>query len=61
MDFELEVGAILGGPGNPTGRPLKVNDAEYSLFGLVLLNDWSARDVQGWEYVPLGPFTSKNL
>jgi fumarylacetoacetase len=49
LDIELEVGAFLGGPANQLGLPLKVNEAEDRVFGLVLLNDWSARDIQGWE------------
>lgn len=61
LDIELEVGAFLGGPANTLGEPLKVDSAEDRVFGLVLLNDWSARDVQGWEYVPLGPFGAKNF
>lgn len=60
FDIELEVGAVLGGPANKLGYPINVNEAEDRLFGLVLLNDWSARDIQGWEYVPLGPFGAKN-
>jgi fumarylacetoacetase len=48
------------GPGNELGRPIPLEEAEDHIFGLVLLNDWSARDVQRWEYVPLGPFNSKN-
>jgi fumarylacetoacetase len=43
------------------GDPIPVNEADESLFGLVLLNDWSARDIQAWEYVPLGPFNAKNF
>lgn len=61
LDFELEVGAFLGGAPNKQGHPIKVNEAERRLFGLVLLNDWSARDIQTWEYVPLGPFNAKNF
>jgi fumarylacetoacetase len=61
LDFELEVGFFLGGQPNPLGRPIKMADAEERIFGLVLLNDWSARDIQAWEYVPLGPFTAKNF
>ena len=60
LDFELEMGAIIG-KGNTMGEPIKVKDANEYLFGFVILNDWSARDLQGWEYVPLGPFTAKNF
>jgi fumarylacetoacetase len=60
LDFELEVAAFVG-PGNELGRPVPVGEAAEHLFGLVLLNDWSARDVQAWEYVPLGPFLAKNF
>lgn len=60
LDFELEVGFITG-PGNALGRPIDVNQAHEHIFGLVLVNDWSARDIQKWEYVPLGPFTAKNF
>jgi fumarylacetoacetase len=60
LDFELEVGAFVG-PGNELGRPIPIAEAEGHLFGLVLLNDWSARDVQAWEYQPLGPFLAKNF
>lgn len=61
LDFELEVAVLLGGPPNPIGKPIEIAEAEERIFGLVLLNDWSARDIQAWEYVPLGPFTSKNF
>ncbi len=54
------MGAIVG-VGNDLGRPIPVGHARDHVFGLVLLNDWSARDVQAWEYVPLGPFLSKNF
>jgi fumarylacetoacetase len=60
LDFELEVAAVVG-PGNALGEPIPVARAEDHLFGLVLLNDWSARDIQAWEYVPLGPFLGKNF
>lgn len=60
LDFELEVGVFVG-PGNALGTPIPVGEAEGHLFGMVLLNDWSARDVQAWEYVPLGPFLAKNF
>ncbi|WP_157272005.1 fumarylacetoacetase [Azohydromonas aeria] len=60
LDYELEVGALVG-PGNALGEPIPMDRAEDHLFGLVLLNDWSARDVQAWEYQPLGPFLSKSF
>ncbi|KAG8261830.1 hypothetical protein J6590_065277 [Homalodisca vitripennis] len=61
MDFELEVGFFYGGAPNRLGEPISMKDAEDHIFGFVLMNDWSARDIQKWEYVPLGPFLSKNL
>ncbi len=60
LDFELELGFVTG-PGNPLGRPIPVGRAEQHIFGLVLVNDWSARDIQRWEYVPLGPFLGKSF
>ena len=60
LDYELEVGAFLG-PGNPLGSSIPITEAEEHVFGLCLVNDWSARDVQGWEYQPLGPFLSKSF
>ncbi len=60
LDFELEMGAIVG-VGNPLGQPIPIDRAEEHLFGLVLVNDWSARDIQAWEYQPLGPFLAKNF
>ena len=60
MDFELEMGAYVG-VGNELGMPIKVSNAADHIFGLTLLNDWSARDIQVWEYVPLGPFNAKNF
>lgn len=60
MDFELEVAAVVGGPSNWSG-PLTLDQAKERVFGFVLMNDWSARDLQKWEYVPLGPFTAKNF
>ena len=60
MDFELEVGYFIGG-GNSLGQPIPVDEASDHVFGLVLVNDWSARDIQAWEYRPLGPFLGKNL
>ncbi len=60
LDFELELGVWMG-PGNQPGDPIKLADADEHLFGMCLLNDWSARDIQSWEYVPLGPFLAKNF
>lgn len=60
LDFELEV-AFFVGPGNKLGDPVDIKDAEDHIFGVVLMNDWSARDIQTWEYVPLGPFNAKNF
>ena len=60
LDYELELGAFLG-PGNPMGQPIPIANAEDHLFGVCLLNDWSARDIQSWEYQPLGPFLAKNF
>jgi fumarylacetoacetase len=60
LDFELEMGCFVG-PGNELGRPVPVAEAAEHLFGMVLVNDWSARDIQKWEYVPLGPFLAKNF
>jgi fumarylacetoacetase len=60
LDYEVELGAFLGA-GNPMGQPIPVAHAEDHLFGVCLLNDWSARDIQSWEYQPLGPFLSKNF
>ena len=60
LDFELEMGIVIGG-GNATGEPVPIERAEEQVFGLTLFNDWSARDVQAWEYQPLGPFLSKNF
>ena len=61
LDFELEMAFLLGGSSNAMGHPLTIADAEERIFGVVLMNDWSARDLQAWEYVPLGPFTAKNF
>ncbi|XP_063625768.1 fumarylacetoacetase [Cydia splendana] len=61
MDFELEMGCFVGGPPTALGQRVTAQEAEDRIFGFVLMNDWSARDIQKWEYVPLGPFTSKNL
>jgi fumarylacetoacetase len=60
LDYELEVAAFVG-PGNALGEHVPLDEAESQLFGLVLLNDWSARDVQKWEYQPLGPFLAKSF
>ncbi|GAB5435325.1 fumarylacetoacetase [Falsiruegeria mediterranea] len=58
LDIELEMGAIVG-TGSDLGQPITVDEADAMIFGYVLLNDWSARDIQGWEYQPLGPFQGK--
>ena len=60
LDFELELAFIVG-PGNRLGEPIPIADAERHVFGMCLLNDWSARDIQAWEYQPLGPFLGKNF
>lgn len=60
LDFEIEIGAIVG-KSNQIGKNVKTTEADDYVFGLVLLNDWSARDIQAWEYVPLGPFNAKNF
>jgi fumarylacetoacetase len=60
VDFELEM-ALFVGPGNQLGDPIPVDRAVDHIFGLVLMNDWSARDIQKWEYAPLGPFLAKNF
>ena len=60
VDFELEMGAFVG-PGNDLGQPIAIANTPEHLFGMVLVNDWSARDIQAWEYVPLGPFLAKNF
>ncbi|MCJ2184758.1 fumarylacetoacetase, partial [Novosphingobium sp. 1949] len=60
LDFELEL-ALWMGRGNPLGRPIPLGEAFEHMAGLTLLNDWSARDVQAWEYQPLGPFAGKNF
>ena len=60
LDYELEVGMFVG-PGNPMGMPIPLAESELHLFGFCLVNDWSARDVQSWEYQPLGPFLAKNF
>lgn len=60
LDFELETAFVVG-KGNNIGQPIAVNEAAEHIFGMVLLNDWSARDIQKWEYVPLGPFNAKTF
>ncbi len=60
LDYELELGVFVG-PGNPLGERIPLAQAADHLFGVVLLNDWSARDIQTWEYQPLGPFLAKNF
>jgi fumarylacetoacetase len=60
LDYELEVGVLIG-TGNRLGRPISIAEAEAHVFGLCLLNDWSARDIQAWEYQPLGPFLAKSF
>ncbi|MEG1456071.1 MAG: fumarylacetoacetate hydrolase family protein, partial [Comamonas sp.] len=60
LDYELELGWFIG-QGNELGEPIAIGSAEQHLFGVALFNDWSARDIQGWEYQPLGPFLSKNF
>lgn len=60
LDYELEL-AFYTGPGTELGEPIKLDDTPDHIFGLSILNDWSARDIQGWEYQPLGPFLGKNF
>jgi fumarylacetoacetase len=60
LDYELEMGIVIGTP-NTLGAPIGMESAEAHVFGLTLLNDWTARDLQAWEYQPLGPFLSKNF
>ena len=60
LDYELEVGVFVG-PGNPLGQPVPIAEARSHIFGLCLLNDWSARDIQVWESQPLGPFLAKSF
>jgi fumarylacetoacetase len=60
LDFELEMGFFIG-KGNELGEPISIENAREHIFGMVLLNDWSARDIQAWEYQPLGPFLAKNF
>src|SRR4051795_9905402 len=60
LDIELELGVVTRGPRNAPGEPIAIADAGERIFGFVLVNDWSARDIQRWEYVPLGPFRGKS-
>ncbi len=60
LDFELELGFVIG-PGNPLGKPVPIARALDHVFGVTLFNDWSARDIQAWEYQPLGPFLGQEL
>lgn len=60
LDYEMELGFFVG-KGNELGRPINIKDAEDHIFGVCLVNDWSARDIQAWEYQPLGPFLAKNF
>jgi len=60
LDYELEIGAFVA-TGNALGSAIPLDEAEQHVFGLCLVNDWSARDVQAWEYQPLGPFLAKNF
>ncbi len=61
LDVELELGFVAGGPANALGEPIPIERASERIFGFVLVNDWSARDVQAWEYQPLGPFLGKSF
>lgn len=61
MDMELEMAFFVGGPSNMLGTNIPIQESEDHIFGMVLMNDWSARDIQKWEYVPLGPFLAKNM
>ena len=60
LDYELEVGIYIGS-GNDMGEPISIDNVDEHVFGLCLFNDWSARDIQAWEYQPLGPFLSKSF
>jgi fumarylacetoacetase len=60
LDYEVEVGLYIAG-GNPLGEPIPISKAASHIFGLCLVNDWSARDIQSWEYQPLGPFLAKSF
>jgi len=61
LDFELEMAFFVGGPTNELGNPISIDKAHERIFGMVVMNDWSARDIQKWEYVPLGPFLGKSF
>lgn len=61
MDFELETAFFVGGAPTKPGERISIEDADKHIFGMVLMNDWSARDIQKWEYVPLGPFLGKSF
>merc|ERR1719461_1631266 len=61
LDFEVEVAIFYGGKPNDMGRRIPLSEGHDHIFGVVLMNDWSARDIQKWEYVPLGPFNGKNF
>ena len=60
LDFELEM-AFITGKGKPLGQSISTAEADNYIFGMVIFNDWSARDIQKWEYVPLGPFLGKKF
>jgi fumarylacetoacetase len=60
LDIELELACFISKP-NDLGKPVPIDEAEDHIFGVVLMNDWSARDIQAWEYIPLGPFNAKNF
>ena len=60
LDYELEIGAVIG-RGNALGTPIPIASADAHIAGLCLVNDWSARDIQTWEYQPLGPFLAKSF
>ncbi|MDQ6690448.1 MAG: fumarylacetoacetate hydrolase family protein, partial [Gemmatimonadota bacterium] len=60
LDYEAEIGFFVG-RGSDLGQPIPIDDAEEHIFGVCIVNDWSARDIQSWEYQPLGPFLSKNF
>jgi fumarylacetoacetase len=61
LDFELEMAFFVGGPSTKLGEQIPIAEADQHIFGMVLMNDWSARDIQKWEYVPLGPFLGKSF
>ena len=60
LDYEMELGVFIG-PGNRSGQPIPLAESEQHMFGMCIVNDWSARDLQAWEYQPLGPFLAKNF